>query len=101
MFTRIRILARVGLVVSLLFLLGVLPFAVIKGEFANDLELAFPGLLFWLGIFTSRVTFCVSPTVTAVGLSVELEPFSWRRSAIWRERRGCWPAYRFRVDELI
>lgn len=50
-----RTLGLFGLILSGFFLVIVLPIAVFSGEFVKDLELALPGLVFWLSVyFASR-----------------------------------------------
>jgi len=45
-----RSLALFGCCLALFFLVGVLPASIVDGEFQKDIELAFPGALFWLMI---------------------------------------------------
>ena len=46
-----RALAQVGFWTSLIFLVGVLPFVLFRGEFGKDLEVAVPGFVFWMAVF--------------------------------------------------
>lgn len=48
--TLLNALAWIGLVLSSMAFFLLLPFAIITGEFMNDIELALPGLVFWLFI---------------------------------------------------